>query len=405
MVWIWCVWIGMRVLVLTLPPFAGGVPYKAKQLCTFLRGRGHDVTVAYYATFHDHPELNRSILKFNGLGSPGIASDRCFDDFSSKVVGCWFPELEATYTVPSQRWRSLIHSHDRHIAVGGTALIAHPLVAEKVPFLLWCASDVIGDRRDRQAQFPLLRRWFDQGMILPWLKSIERKILTSQGEIRAVSQSAVHSLIQQGCPTGQIARLSIPVDQIRLQPPANPPKPGMIGFTGRFNDPRKNIGFLIQMMSLAKARNMPLELHLAGDVPSETLVSYVRGAGLMDCIHFAGELTREQLNDFYKRLDVFVIPSFQEGFCISGIEAMSCGVPVVSTRCGGPEDYVVQGATGYLVDTPEQMANYCSELAGNRGTRNSFAEAALQLAQTNHSLSAFESGLNQTWIKIWGETP
>ena len=55
---------------------------------------------------------------------------------------------------------------------------------------------------------------------------------------------------------------------------------------------------------------------------------------------------------------MFVIPSHQEGLCIAALEAMACGCPVVSTRCGGPEEFVVEGRTGYLVPaSPEAMAD------------------------------------------------
>ena len=73
-----------------------------------------------------------------------------------------------------------------------------------------------------------------------------------------------------------------------------------------------------------------------------------------------------------QRWDLFVIPSHQEGLCISALEAMACGVPVVSTRCGGPEDFVLPDRTGLLV--PHQApalaaANVaCLVVAGMRHT-------------------------------------
>ena len=46
--------------------------------------------------------------------------------------------------------------------------------------------------------------------------------------------------------------------------------------------------------------------------------------------------------------DIFVLPSFYDSFGIVLIEAMACGVPVVATRCGGPED-LVDAEVGRLV--------------------------------------------------------
>ncbi|WP_425398144.1 glycosyltransferase family 4 protein [Aeoliella sp.] len=61
----------------------------------------------------------------------------------------------------------------------------------------------------------------------------------------------------------------------------------------------------------------------------------------------------------YSQTDCWLLPSTSEGFGMPGIEAAACRCPVVATRCGGPEDYVIDGETGYLVpvDDSEEMAN------------------------------------------------
>jgi glycosyltransferase involved in cell wall biosynthesis len=52
----------------------------------------------------------------------------------------------------------------------------------------------------------------------------------------------------------------------------------------------------------------------------------------------------------YQEAKCFVLPSYEEGFGMVILEAMACGIPVVSTRCGGPNDIVLDGENGYLVD-------------------------------------------------------
>jgi glycosyltransferase involved in cell wall biosynthesis len=65
-----------------------------------------------------------------------------------------------------------------------------------------------------------------------------------------------------------------------------------------------------------------------------------------------------QIPELYRRCDCWLVSSITEGFGMPGLESAACRCPVVSTRAGGPEDYVNDGVSGYLVDvgSPTQMA-------------------------------------------------
>jgi glycosyltransferase involved in cell wall biosynthesis len=57
-----------------------------------------------------------------------------------------------------------------------------------------------------------------------------------------------------------------------------------------------------------------------------------------------------QARDIYSRSVVWFMTSIQEGFGMPILEAMACGCVVVSTACGGPQDIIVDGENGFLVD-------------------------------------------------------
>jgi glycosyltransferase involved in cell wall biosynthesis len=67
---------------------------------------------------------------------------------------------------------------------------------------------------------------------------------------------------------------------------------------------------------------------------------------------------QDQIPQLYRRADCWLVSSITEGFGMPGLESAACRCPVVSTRCGGPEDYTQDGVSGYLVDvgSPKQMA-------------------------------------------------
>lgn len=75
-----------------------------------------------------------------------------------------------------------------------------------------------------------------------------------------------------------------------------------------------------------------------------------------DCIEFHQSPAQSEIPRLYRQADCWVIPSSAEGFGMPGIEAMASHCPIVSTRCGGPEDFVREGVNGYLVDVGDDEA-------------------------------------------------
>ena len=115
-----------RSLIMTLPPFQGGVRHMARVMADRLRRAGHEVTIAYYATFRHAPDLVAPIWRAVLGKRPATGLGQCFDDNPSIAVGCWLPELEFTHYLPSPGWSELIGAHDHHVVVGGTVMLSNP---------------------------------------------------------------------------------------------------------------------------------------------------------------------------------------------------------------------------------------------------------------------------------------
>jgi glycosyltransferase involved in cell wall biosynthesis len=96
-------------------------------------------------------------------------------------------------------------------------------------------------------------------------------------------------------------------------------------------------------------------------------------------------------------LDVFVVPWYQEGLCISALGAMACGCPVVSTSCGGPEEFVIKGEIGDRVGfDPGEMADAVLRLIRSPKIRKKPSEASREKVVQDYSWATTDTALWQT---------
>jgi glycosyltransferase involved in cell wall biosynthesis len=106
------------------------------------------------------------------------------------------------------------------------------------------------------------------------------------------------------------------------------------------------------------------------------------GIGSTEGITFLGRVSTEDLAAAYLAHDLLVVPSRQEGFGIVVAESLHAGLPVVATRCGGPEAMISESGAGVLVShSPDAMAAVLLELVTDRARRERLARAATAYAQ------------------------
>jgi glycosyltransferase involved in cell wall biosynthesis len=101
---------------------------------------------------------------------------------------------------------------------------------------------------------------------------------------------------------------------------------------------------LIQRWQANKRLSPKLNVHFivmgAGDIQS-IFDKLAPDDYLLKNIHFVGHLVPQMVSDILNISHLGVMPSRSEGFGIACLEAMGCGLPMVVTRCGGPEHFAV----------------------------------------------------------------
>lgn len=116
---------------------------------------------------------------------------------------------------------------------------------------------------------------------------------------------------------------------------------------------------LINSFRLVYNKNKNYRLLILGEgVEKNNLVKMVKDLGLEDSVFFTGFVKNPF--EYYKRSSLFALSSIQEGFGNVLVEALACGLPVVSTNCSGGPNYILQnGQYGSLVKVGDyqDMAN------------------------------------------------
>jgi glycosyltransferase involved in cell wall biosynthesis len=150
---------------------------------------------------------------------------------------------------------------------------------------------------------------------------------------------------------------------------------------------------------------MDVRLELAGDIPTNIATALAQNAR-EDRVRWRGQLDGNDLPGFYRGLDVFAIPSLQEGHAIVGIEAAACGVPIISTRCGGPESYVRDGITGFLTAASAgAMADALTRIIADRALRDAMSRECRVLAKREYGFDTFARTLAAEWRHAWPNDP
>ncbi len=148
-----------------------------------------------------------------------------------------------------------------------------------------------------------------------------------------------------------------------------------IGFCGRIVE-EKGIDILIKAFEILQARNVDAELLIGGDYKNvaggsvyPALIEYINEHQIKN-IKFLGKVPEEKLGEFYSSLDVFVLPSINslEAFGLVQVEAMMCGVPVVSTDLYGVRTIVQKTGMGLVSQkgNVENLADCIFEVLTNR---------------------------------------
>ncbi|MFO1431397.1 MAG: glycosyltransferase family 4 protein [Candidatus Competibacteraceae bacterium] len=315
------------------------------------------------------------------------------DDFWNgkpfRHVGALFTEFEFQRYHPRSKLTALLNNYDLIQVVAGSP--AWALVAKYVnqPVVLQVATLTSIERRKRLLEETgLYGLWFrnmtriTEYMDIRALKYVDRVLVENQWMCDLLSHKADASKVIFAPP-------GVDTSLFKTKGTARSDESYILS-VGRFNDPRKNIELLFKAYYQLKQilPNAP-RLFLAGQSPPPPSAwDIARSFGITPFIQYYAKCNQNELISLYQNASLFVLSSDEEGLGVVILEAMACGLPIVSTRCGGPETSITEGVNGFLTPLNDKhtLAVRMKDLLTNPVLCRAFGRKSRQLAEENFSL-------------------
>jgi glycosyltransferase involved in cell wall biosynthesis len=318
-------------------------------------------------------------------------------------VGAVIGELEFQRYRPRKILADAVSDCDILQVVSGSPATAYAVCGLGKPVSVQCATRARVERRRRDANPIGLAGWWRKAMteitdrmddralrvvdaiqvMNPWMYKYARQL----NEGREVDL--------RYAPPGVDARSFCPATERNLD------QDPYILCVGRLDDPRKNIGLLLEAYALMPehVRNR-VRLVLAG-ISGPPIGFWQRALvlGLRDQITFIHHPSPDKLVALYQQASMFALPSDEEGLGVVLLEAMACGLAVVSTRSGGPDSLITDSEDGYLVplDDPATLADRMARLYLDKKLNRDMGQRARATIEQRYT----DEIAGQAFLDVW----
>jgi glycosyltransferase involved in cell wall biosynthesis len=301
-----------------------------------LKNRGHEVIVIVFDRDASYPLLNSIESIEDGIRHIRISVPYPWH----RILGFYAPTLLAKKLVQIlEVYRPhLVHAH----AVRPAGVVTE-LAMRQYP-LPWCITEHSGILTKfwltRHGRSAIARAFFRCGALIAVSNFLRLEL------VRLFPGSAEHAeVIYNG------------IDCLRFSPKSFSPGAGRLLYVGSLVE-EKGVNFLLEALSLLP-KTLPWTLSLVGDGREfKALLQSAEELGIARHLYWHGSVPHRSMPKVFCAHDVLIVASIHETFSLVCAEALACGIPVVATKCGGPEEVVPDwGGKLVPVGSPEALSN------------------------------------------------
>jgi glycosyltransferase involved in cell wall biosynthesis len=364
------------------PPAVGGAEKKAARLARALAAHGHKITVITKRLDNTPERESCGGAEILRVGEPGAVRA----DLAAFAKILW--QRRSGYDVI----HNFLLSSLTNVCSLAAGFAGKPLLVSVG------GTGVYGGIADRTG--------FGSFASLKW-----RHIARGGAHFVLPSRMSRHEFETAGIAPGRLHLLGNPVELEVFCPPAAGEKKilrdrlGLCGrtfvFVGRLEE-QKGLDRLLSAWALGALAGTGAQLIIVGDGALRgKLAAQSRAPGLEGSVRFEGG--RNNVPDYLRAADYFVLPSRGEGLSNAMLEAMACGLPPLTTDVSGSE-LIADGQNGFVVpnaDDPGPLARALSRAAllpdEERGV---LSAAARQFVERNNGIENITAGLEKIYLSL-----
>ncbi|RXA20428.1 glycosyltransferase family 1 protein [Methanosarcina sp. MSH10X1] len=332
-------------------PKVGGIEYSMHSLAKKLVQKGHEVHIIT-RSYPDIPQYSvrdkARIIRIEGSPIPGQ---------QRFLMPGAYKEL---YNLLKSEKYDIINSHGLDSPLSMAALIA----SRKLGFPSVVTNhSLVGDT-------PLSPFLYLAGKLL--IRNADAVIAVSSAvekDSKTMTEKPIYCISNGIDPESKTIKIPFPVDKRR--------KTVIITVARMIK--KKGVQNIICLAPSILKKHENLLFVMIGDGPlRKRLERKVEEAGLSGNFYFTGEVPREKVLGYLEQADIFALPSINEAFGISILEAISKEVPVVAMNNSGVSDIIRSGVNGYLANNLAEFSYLLQDLIENPDLRTSFALEAVR---------------------------
>ena len=227
--------------------------------------------------------------------------------------------------------------------------------------------------REERERFPHLENQDSEQLVESGIR-MDREVWRLADLVLAPSDFVRDGMIALGAQADNIGLVPYGLPEQWFEPADARPVPGRILFVGGVGL-RKGNHYLAEACRILAARGVKADVRVIGPYDAQEISS-----PLFQGPTYVGQVPRSQVREEFLRADVFAFPTLAEGFALAHLEAMACGVPVVTTPNCGPA--VRDGQDGFVIPprNAELLANRLELIISDRALRGRMGESARRRA-------------------------